>query len=181
MMLAVGRRPYCDLRTRCGIGRGLVREENEVPAALVLGAVQNYPLLDAFLTMLFLFLYILWIFLIIRVIMDVFRSRTMSGWAKAGWVILVIIMPLIGVLAYLIFRGGKIHEHDVQDAQAANETFKTYVRQATAGASVAEQLTQLARLRDQGVLTDDELAAEKAKLLGPGSGAAATASSSPAT
>ena len=70
----------------------------------------SYPILDAFLTMLYFFLFIIWIWLLITVFIDIFRSRDMGGWAKALWVIFVIVLPFLGVFVYLIARGGKMHE-----------------------------------------------------------------------
>jgi energy-coupling factor transporter transmembrane protein EcfT len=131
----------------------------------ILGAVTNYPLLDAFLTMLWFFLWIIWIFILFRVILDLFRDRELSGWAKAGWLVFIIILPFLGVFVYLIARGSKMQQRDVQDAQANEAAFRSYVQDA-AGSTSADQLTQLADLHSRGVLSDDEFAAEKAKILG---------------
>ena len=76
----------------------------------------SYPLLDVFWTMLWFFLFFIWIWLLITVFVDLFRSHDLSGWGKAGWAIFVIILPLLGVLFYLIFRGGSMHDRQVQDA-----------------------------------------------------------------
>ena len=80
----------------------------------------HYPLLNLFWTMLWLFLWILWIFLLFRIIVDIFRSDDMGGWAKAGWVIFLIILPFLGVLVYLIARGGSMHKRDIAQAKAAD-------------------------------------------------------------
>jgi Short C-terminal domain/Phospholipase_D-nuclease N-terminal len=132
----------------------------------ILGAVSSYPLLDAFLTMLWFFLWIIWIFILFRVILDLFRDRGLSGWAKAGWLVFIIILPFLGVFIYLIARGSKMQERDVQDAQANEAAFRSYVQDSAGGTSAADQLTQLADLHSRGVLSDDEFAAEKAKILG---------------
>jgi signal transduction histidine kinase len=132
----------------------------------ILGAVTNYPLLDAFLTMLWFFLWVIWIFILFRVIFDLFRDRQLSGWAKAGWLLFVIILPFLGVFIYLIARGSSMHERDVRAAQASEEQLRSYVQQAAGATSSADQLTQLADLRSRGVLSDEEFAAEKAKILG---------------
>jgi Short C-terminal domain/Phospholipase_D-nuclease N-terminal len=126
----------------------------------------GYPLLDVFLTMMWFFIWFLWIFLLVRVIFDIFRSHEMSGWGKAGWLIFVIILPFLGVFVYLIARGHKMAEHDERDRQAQQEQFKQYVQQAagTSGGS-AEELNKLADLHSRGVLTDEEFAAQKAKIL----------------
>jgi hypothetical protein len=91
----------------------------------------------------------------------------MGGWAKGLWVIFIIVMPYLGVLVYLIARGGKMHERAAQQAALQQKAFDQYVRQ-TAGASgetSADQLHKLAGLKDQGILTDAEFETEKAKIL----------------
>jgi hypothetical protein len=125
----------------------------------------NYPLLDAFLTLLWFVLFIIWIFLLIRVFVDVFRSHDLSGWAKALWILFLIIFPFLGVLLYLVFRGPKMHERDVQRAQANEQAFRAYVQQSAGAPSAADQLERLADLHSRGVLTDEEFDAEKAKVL----------------
>jgi hypothetical protein len=127
----------------------------------------SYPLLDAFLTMLWIFLFIIWIWLLIMVFGDIFRSRDLSGWGKALWVIGIIILPWLGVLIYLIARGGKMHERQIEAAQAQEQAFRQYVQEtaSTSGASTADQLAKLADLRDRGVITPAEFEAEKSKAL----------------
>jgi hypothetical protein len=127
----------------------------------------SYPVLDAFLTMLYFFLFIIWIWLLIMVFMDIFRSHDMGGLAKALWVIFIIILPFLGVFVYLIARGGKMHERAAEQAAAQQKAFDQYVRQAagTSGADTASQLSKLSDLKTQGVLTDAEFEAQKAKIL----------------
>ena len=127
----------------------------------------SYPILDAFLTMLYFFLFIIWIWLLIMVFIDIFRSRDLSGGAKALWVIFVIIIPLLGVLVYLIARGGKMHERAAAEAAEQQKQFDAYVRETagTQGSSTADQLSRLADLKSQGVLSDAEFEAQKAKIL----------------
>jgi ABC-type multidrug transport system fused ATPase/permease subunit len=127
----------------------------------------SYPVLDAFLTMLYFFLFIIWIWLLIMVFVDIFRSHDMGGFAKALWVIFVIVVPYLGVLVYLIARGSKMHERAAQQAAQQQKSFDQYVRQAagTQGADTAGQLSKLADLKTQGVLTDAEFDAQKAKIL----------------
>lgn len=127
----------------------------------------SYPLLDAFLTMLWIFLFIIWIWLLIMVFSDIFRSRDLSGWGKALWVIGIIILPWLGVLIYLIARGGKMHERQIQAAQAQQEAFRQYVQETatSSSSSTADQLAKLADLRDKGVITPAEFETEKAKAL----------------
>ena len=125
----------------------------------------SYPILDAFLTMLYFFLFIIWIWLLITVFIDIFRSHDLNGWGKALWFLFVLFIPLIGVLVYLIARGGKMHEHAARDAQAQEQEFRQYVQDAAGSGDTADQLTKLADLRDRGVITAEEFDREKAKIL----------------
>lgn len=124
----------------------------------------TYPLADLFWTMIEVFMFVVWIWLLIVIFGDIFRSRDMGGGAKALWVIFVIILPFLGILVYLIARGGKMHERAVDDAERQKQAFDAHVRQVTGGGSV-DELAKLAELRDRGVLTDTEFADQKAKLL----------------
>jgi type VI protein secretion system component VasK len=129
-------------------------------------AAYQYPLLDVFLTMFWLFIWILWIFLLIRILMDIFRSDDLGGWAKAAWIILIILVPFIGVLVYVIVRGHSMQKRDMQSAQAADQAMRDYVQSAAGtSTSAAEEISKLAELRDRGVLSPQEFEAQKAKLL----------------
>src|ERR1700757_1892919 len=114
----------------------------------VLLASYQYPILDFFLTMLYLFLFVIWIWLLITVFIDIFRSHDMGGGAKALWCIFVIILPFLGVFVYLIARGGKMHERAAAEAAQQQKAFDAYVRQAagTEGGDTASQLAKLADL-----------------------------------
>ena len=131
-------------------------------------ANSSYPLLNIFWTIFELFLWIIWIWILIWIFIDIFRSRDLSGWAKALWFLFVLFIPLIGVLDYLIVRGGSMHERAAQDARQQDQEFRQYVQQAAASgpASTADQLTKLADLRDRGVISAEEFDREKAKVLG---------------
>lgn len=122
--------------------------------------------LDFFWLMLWLFLWIIWIMLLFRVFADIFRSDQ-SGWAKAGWMIFVLILPFLGVFVYLITQGGDMAKRDLATARAIDQAQRDYIRDA-AGSSggTAAELESLASLRDRGVITEDEFASQKAKLLG---------------
>ena len=130
-------------------------------------ASSSYPLLNVFWTMFEFFVWIIWIWLLVMVFFDIFRSHDLSGWAKALWFLFVLIIPLVGVLVYLIVRGGSMHERSVRQAQHQDEAFRHYVQQAAASspASTADQLTKLADLRDRGVISAEEFDREKQKLL----------------
>src|SRR5215468_9812826 len=131
-----------------------------------LASSYSYPLLGAFWTILEVFLWVLWIWVLIYVFIDIFRSRDLSGWGKALWFLFVLFIPLVGVLVYLIVRGGSMHERAVQDQRQQDQQFRQYVQQAAASspASTADQLTKLADLRDRGVITPQEFDSEKAKV-----------------
>jgi hypothetical protein len=125
----------------------------------------DYPLLNLFWTMLWLFFFVIWIWVLISVLIDVFRSHDLSGWAKALWLVFIVFLPLLGVLVYLIARGHKMQERAVSDAKRQEAAFRTYVQDAASSGSTADELTKLADLRDKGVITAEEFAAQKAKLL----------------
>ena len=132
-----------------------------------LASPDSYPALNVFWTIIEIFLWILWFWILIYVFVDIFRSRDLSGWAKALWFIFVLLIPLIGVLVYLIARGGKMHEHAVQEQQQQDQAFRAYVQDAAASSpnNTADQLSKLADLRDRGVITPEEFEREKAKVL----------------
>jgi type VI protein secretion system component VasK len=130
-----------------------------------LAASYNYPLLNVFWTILEIFLWVIWIWILIWVFIDIFRSRDLSGWAKALWFLFVLFIPLVGVLVYLIVRGGSMHERALQQAQQQDQEARAYIREAAGTGSSADQLAKLADLRDRGVITPAEFEREKAKIL----------------
>ena len=128
----------------------------------------DYPILDIFLTMLYFFLFFIWIWLLIVVFVDIFRSHDMSGGIKALWCIFVVIVPFLGVFVYLIARGGKMHERAAAEAAQQQKQFDAYIKQTAGsggGTDTASQLSKLADLKSQGVITDAEFEAQKAKVL----------------
>ncbi|MFJ7327359.1 SHOCT domain-containing protein [Streptomyces cyaneofuscatus] len=133
--------------------------------------MDDYPLLNLFLTMLYLFLWVMWFFLLFKVVTDLFRDHTLNGWAKAGWLIFVILLPYLGVLIYLIVRGRSMHERDAKAVKDSEAAFRQYVREAASGegssgsTSHVSDLTKLAELKDKGALNAEEYERAKAKLL----------------
>ena len=125
----------------------------------------TYPLLNIFWTMFIFVGFFIWIWLLIVVFMDVFRSHDIGGFAKALWIIFIIILPLLGVLVYLIARGGKMHQRAEREARDEQQSFDAYVKDV-AGSSSADELAKLSRLKEQGVLSDAEFESQKAKILG---------------
>jgi hypothetical protein len=122
---------------------------------------------QVFWSMLWFFLFFMWMYLLIVVFGDIFGSPDLSGWGKALWTIFVILLPYLGVFVYLIARGHKMQEHSRQRAADYDRSMRTYVQDvvATDGASPAAELARLADLRDQGVLSDAEFEQAKAKAL----------------
>ncbi|MFD7495666.1 SHOCT domain-containing protein [Streptomyces sp. NPDC059832] len=138
--------------------------------------MDDYPLLDLFWTMLWFFLWIMWLFLLFKVIADIFRSHDLGGWGKAGWLIVALLLPYIGVLVYVIVRGKSMSKRDIKEAQDRDAAFKAYVREAagTSDASGADatkkgshvdDLAKLAELKDKGAITEEEYQRAKTKLL----------------
>ncbi|HEY8526583.1 MAG TPA: SHOCT domain-containing protein [Acidimicrobiales bacterium] len=125
----------------------------------------DYPLLGALWTMFVFFLWIVWFFVLFRVIADIFRSHDLSGWGKAAWLIFVIVLPFLGVFAYVVARGSAMSRHEVEAAEARRQAFDSYVRDAAGGGGSADQLAKLADLRERGVIDETEFAREKAKIL----------------
>jgi Short C-terminal domain/Phospholipase_D-nuclease N-terminal len=123
----------------------------------------DYQLGELFLSMLYFTLFVILIWLLITVFIDIFRSHDLSGWAKALWALFIIVLPYLGVLVYLIARGGKMHERAAQAAQQSDAAFREYVRSAAGTGSAADELSRLADLRDRGVISEDEFQSLKAK------------------
>jgi ABC-type multidrug transport system fused ATPase/permease subunit len=132
---------------------------------LLASSSSSYPLLNVFWSIFIFFLWVMWFWILITIFIDIFRSHDMSGGAKALWFLFVLLIPLLGVLVYLIARGGKMHERAAQQAQRQDEQFRAYVQQAAGSQNTTEQLAKLADLRDRGVITAEEFDREKAKIL----------------
>ena len=106
--------------------------------------------------MLWFFLFIAWIWLLFSIITDIFRSDDLSGWAKALWILFVIIVPWLGALIYLIARGGSMQERPMRAHRASEGAAAVHPGGRLSGPSSADELTKLAQLRDPGVITADE-------------------------
>ena len=119
---------------------------------------------QVFWSILWFFMFFIWIWLLIIVFSDIFRSHDLGGVAKTLWVIFVILVPYLGVFVYLIARGHKMSEHAAEAAAAQDKAARQYIQQVTAS-STADELTKLADLKAQGVIDDAEYASLKAKAL----------------
>ncbi len=123
------------------------------------------PFLDIIWSMFVFFLLIAWIWVVISVIGDVFRSKDIGGFSKAFWMLFVIVIPWLGVLSYILIRGRGMEERNMQAYSDAADQQRAYI-QGIAGTSTADELTKLAELKDKGVINDAEFETQKAKLLG---------------
>ncbi|MGX5187327.1 SHOCT domain-containing protein [Streptomyces avermitilis] len=139
----------------------------------------DYPLLSVFWSMLVFFLWIMWFILLFRIIVDIFRDDDMGGWAKAGWLVLVIVLPFLGVFVYVIARGKGMGRREVAQARAQQESFESYVRETAKGggrSSSVDELAKLSEIRARGDITDEEFRKAKELVLsdyGPSAGAGA--------
>ena len=129
------------------------------------GGGDGIGLWEIFWSMLWFFLFFLWIWLLISIFADVFRSDK-SGLAKAGWIVFLIVLPLLGALIYLIFNGGEMQQRKLKEAVAIEKAHRDYIQSVAGSAgSTADELQKLAGLRDSGVITSEEFEAQKAKIL----------------
>jgi hypothetical protein len=129
--------------------------------------MDDFGLWDVFISIFWFMLLFAWFMLLFRIIADIFRDDELGGWGKALWTMFIILLPWLGVLVYLIARGGSMNERAIKDAQAADAQMRAYVRDAagTGGSNVSSELRELTSLRDSGVLTPEEYEAAKAKVL----------------
>jgi len=119
---------------------------------------------EVFFTMLWFFLFFIWIMLLFQVFIDIF-SRSYSGVMKAVWIIVVLVLPYLGVFLYLIINGGKMARFQQKVVQEQQAAFDEHIRETAGTASPADQLAKLADLHDRGKLTDAEYTAMKAKVV----------------
>src|SRR4051812_23725263 len=126
----------------------------------------DYPFLDIVGTMLIFFAWVAWFWLAVTVFSDLFRRHDISGWGKAGWTILVIVLPFLGVLLYLIAQGKHMAERNVKAAEGAQQQMDDYVRHvAHANGGASDQIAKAKELRDSGAIDDQEYERLKEKAL----------------
>jgi Short C-terminal domain/Phospholipase_D-nuclease N-terminal len=127
----------------------------------------DYPFLDILWTMLVFFAWVIWFWILIRVLVDVFRRNDISGWGKAGWTLFMIVLPFLGVFIYLIAHGKDMGERDIEQARAAQAHVDQHIRSVagSGGDGAAAQIAEAKRLLDSGAITQAEYDALKAKAL----------------
>ena len=123
----------------------------------------DYPFLDVFWSMIIFFFWVIWIWIVVTVLIDIFRRSDIGGFAKAMWVVFVVILPWLGVLIYLIAQHDGMRERSIKQAQDQKQQFDSYVREAAGGS--ADQIAKAKALRDDGTITEEEFQALKAKAL----------------
>jgi Short C-terminal domain/Phospholipase_D-nuclease N-terminal len=123
----------------------------------------DYPFLNILWTMIVFFAWVAWIWIVITVLIDVFRRDDIGGWGKAAWVVFVILVPFLGVLIYLIAEHDGMRERSERQARAQQQAYDSYVRE-TAGGSATE-IAKAKELLDSGAITQEEFDAIKAKAL----------------
>jgi len=128
--------------------------------------IAEFTLGHALLTVLSIFFFVIWIWILITILSDLFRDHELSGWWKAVWVLFLVFIPFLTALIYLIARGAGMRERTIQAQAEVKREFDSYVRQTAGGASTADELSKLADLKAKGTISEDEFQAQKAKLLG---------------
>jgi hypothetical protein len=129
----------------------------------VIGA--DYPFLDVLWTMLVIFAWVIWFWLLITVFGDLFRRRDLSGWGKTGWIIFVIVLPYLGVFVYLIAQHQGMADRNTEQAQAAQSQFDDYVKGVAAASGPAGEIEKAKQLLDSGAISQAEYDSLKSKAL----------------
>jgi Phospholipase_D-nuclease N-terminal/Short C-terminal domain len=125
----------------------------------------DYPFLDVLWTMIIFFLWVAWLVILFRIVVDIFRRQDASGWKKALWCVFVIVLPFLGVLIYLIANGDDMGRRDLEQSRAARAEFDDYVRSVADAGGPAAEIDKAKQLLDGGAITQAEFDAIKAKAL----------------
>ena len=125
----------------------------------------DYPFLDVLWTMLVFFIWIAWFIILFRVLMDIFRRHDISGFAKVLWIIFVIILPFLGVFIYIVTQSHHMAERDMQQAQASQAQFDSYVKTVAGSGGAAAEIEKANALLSSGAITQAEFDAIKQKAL----------------
>jgi len=127
--------------------------------------IAEFTLGDALLTVLEIFVFVIYFWILITIFGDLFRDHQLSGWAKAGWVLVLFLVPFLGMLIYLIARGEGMRERAVKEQADMRRHMDAYIRETAGGSSSVDELHKLSELKDKGAISDAEFEQAKAKLL----------------
>jgi hypothetical protein len=133
--------------------------------ALPMVFAADYPFMDVFWSMLVFFFWVIWIWILITVLIDLFRRHDISGWGKAAWALFVIVLPYLGVFIYLITQGGKMAERRAEEIRASQASFDDYVRNVSAQSGPSDQIARGKELLDSGAISQEEFDQLKRKAL----------------
>jgi hypothetical protein len=125
----------------------------------------DYPFIDVFWSMLIFFFWVIWIWILITVFVDLFRRHDISGWAKAAWMVFVIVLPYLGVFIYIVTQGGGMTERRTSEVQAANAQFEDHIRNVAGSDTPADQIAKAKTLLDSGAIDQAEFDRLKARAL----------------
>ena len=127
--------------------------------------IADFGLGEALLTVLEIFLFVIWFWILVYILTDLFRDHQLSGWAKAAWVLFLVFVPFITALIYLIARGDGMRDRTIKAQAEARHHYESMVRESAGAASPADELAKLSDLKDKGAISDEEFARAKEKLL----------------
>jgi hypothetical protein len=131
----------------------------------MLEAASSYPLADALWTMVVFFAWVIWLWLLFVIFADLFSRKDIGGWGKAGWVLLILVLPFLGVLIYLIAESSAMADRRLAQAKASQEGFDKYVKSVASTGSPTDQISHAKDLLDSGAITADEFQTIKSKAL----------------
>ncbi len=127
--------------------------------------IADYGLGEALLTVLSIFFLVIFIWILITILSDLFRDHELSGWAKAAWVLFLVVIPFITALVYLIARGEGMRDRTIKAQADARKEFDSYIRETAGGSSSVDELAKLSELKEKGAISEEEFARAKQKLL----------------
>jgi hypothetical protein len=127
--------------------------------------IADFGLGEALLTVIEIFFFVIWIWILITILTDLFRDHELSGWAKAGWMLFLVVVPFIAALVYLIARGSGMRDRTIKAQAEARHHYESMVRESAGAASPADELAKLSDLKEKGTISDEEFARAKQKLL----------------
>jgi hypothetical protein len=125
----------------------------------------DYPFLDVFWTILIFFMWVIWLWILVTVLMDLFRRHDISGWGKAAWTLFVVVLPYLGVFAYLITQGRQMAERKNAELQASRASFDSHVRDVASASGPSDQIAKGKQLLDAGAIDQAEFEQLKRKAL----------------